>query len=85
MWSERRCPNGCSASAGRHFRAFELDVTDVDWCERSVQQVLDEFGAVDVMINNAGVAHDSTFVKMTKEASRTSQQLIRVDLSTRHP
>lgn len=51
MWSVRRCPNGCSAWAGRHFRVIERDVTDVDSCERSAQQVLDEFDAVDVLIN----------------------------------
>jgi acetoacetyl-CoA reductase len=52
--------------AGRHFRSFEIDVTDFESCERGARRVLEEFGAVDVLINSAGITRDSTFVKMTK-------------------
>lgn len=52
--------------AGRRFQAFEADVADFDSCERCAKRVLDEFGAVDVLINNAGITRDSTFAKMTK-------------------
>jgi acetoacetyl-CoA reductase len=52
--------------AGRQFRSFEIDVADFDSCARGAHQVLEEFGTVDVLINNAGITHDSTFVKMTK-------------------
>jgi acetoacetyl-CoA reductase len=52
--------------AGRRFQAFEADVADFDSCDRCAHRVLDEFGAVDILINNAGITRDSTFVKMTK-------------------
>jgi acetoacetyl-CoA reductase len=52
--------------AGRRFQSFEADVTDFDSCERCAHRVLDEFGVVDVLINNAGITRDSTFAKMTK-------------------
>ena len=52
--------------AGRHFQSFEVDVTEYDSCARCAQRVLAEYGAVDVLINHAGIARDSTFAKMTK-------------------
>ncbi|OUL80660.1 acetoacetyl-CoA reductase [Paraburkholderia hospita] len=52
--------------AGRNFHTFEADVTDFDSCARCARRVLAEFGAIDVLVNNAGIARDATFVKMTK-------------------
>lgn len=63
--------------AGRHFQAFEADVADFGSCERCAQRVLDEFGVVDILINNAGIARDSTFEKMTKSDWDT---VLRTDL-----
>ncbi|MGU7785022.1 beta-ketoacyl-ACP reductase [Burkholderia sp. PU8-34] len=52
--------------AGRTFQAFEVDVADFDSCQECGRRVLDKLGRVDVLINNAGITHDATFVKMTK-------------------
>src|SRR5262245_15446036 len=52
--------------AGREFCAFEADVGDFDSCEACARRVLDEFGRVDALINNAGVTHDAAFAKMSK-------------------
>ncbi|KVT41269.1 beta-ketoacyl-ACP reductase [Burkholderia ubonensis] len=52
--------------AGRTFHAFEVDVADFDSCQECGRRVLDKLGRVDVLINNAGITHDATFVKMTK-------------------
>jgi acetoacetyl-CoA reductase len=53
-------------AAGRRFESYELDVADYDSCHRAAERVLAEFGQVDVLINNAGITCDHTFVKMAK-------------------
>ncbi|MCC8402497.1 acetoacetyl-CoA reductase [Paraburkholderia sp. MMS20-SJTN17] len=53
--------------AGREFHAYEADISDLDSCARCAQGVFGELGAVDVLINNAGITHDTSFAKMTKE------------------
>lgn len=42
-----------------------IDVTDQVACEQALNAVLDEFGRVDVLVNNAGITRDTTFKKMT--------------------
>ncbi|BCG01219.1 beta-ketoacyl-ACP reductase [Paraburkholderia sp. PGU19] len=51
---------------GRHFHAYEADVSDFDSCERCAKRVLDELKKVDILINNAGITRDMTFARMTK-------------------
>ncbi|WP_336816958.1 acetoacetyl-CoA reductase [Burkholderia gladioli] len=53
-------------AAGRVYRAFELDVSDYDSCQRCAREVNDAFGHVDVLVNNAGITRDASFSKMTK-------------------
>lgn len=52
--------------AGRDFKAYAVDVADFESCERCAEKVLADFGKVDVLINNAGITRDATFMKMTK-------------------
>ena len=42
-------------AAGGRARTFPLDVTDADHVDRAVQGVLDAWGQIDVLVNNAGV------------------------------
>jgi len=51
---------------GYDFRAYPCDVTDWASCQRCVQQVTADVGAVDVLVNNAGITRDMTFKKMDK-------------------
>jgi acetoacetyl-CoA reductase len=51
---------------GYGFRAFPCDVADFDSCKTCVDTVTKEVGAVDVLVNNAGITRDMTFKKMTK-------------------
>jgi acetoacetyl-CoA reductase len=51
---------------GYGFKGFACDVTDFDSSKTCVDQVVKEFGKVDVLVNNAGITRDMTFKKMTK-------------------
>ena len=51
---------------GYGFKAYPCDVADFDSCKACVEQVTKEVGAVDVLVNNAGITRDMTFKKMTK-------------------
>jgi acetoacetyl-CoA reductase len=51
---------------GYGFRGFPCDVTDFDSSKACVDQVVKDFGKVDVLVNNAGITRDMTFKKMTK-------------------
>jgi acetoacetyl-CoA reductase len=46
--------------------AVACDVADMDSCTRAVALVQDKVGAVDVLVNNAGITRDMTFKKMDK-------------------
>ncbi len=46
--------------------AVPCDVADFDSCTRAVAEVQKQAGAVDVLINNAGITRDMTFKKMDK-------------------
>jgi acetoacetyl-CoA reductase len=52
--------------AGRKFHAFELDVARYDSCAECARRVVAEFGAVDVLINNAGITRDASLMTLTK-------------------
>jgi 3-oxoacyl-[acyl-carrier protein] reductase len=53
--------------AGGTARAYEADVTDVQQADRLVAEVIDEYGGLDVLVNNAGVTRDGLLMKMTEE------------------
>lgn len=58
------------------FHGFYCDVSDWDSCVKFGEKVIAEFQQVDVLVNNAGITRDSTFVKMTvqqwQEVMRTN-------------
>ncbi|MEX0591669.1 MAG: beta-ketoacyl-ACP reductase [Xanthobacteraceae bacterium] len=47
--------------------AFKWDVSSYDSCIDGVKKVQAELGAVDVLVNNAGITRDGMFHKMTAE------------------
>jgi acetoacetyl-CoA reductase len=53
-------------AAGRRFESYELDVADYDSCHSAAERVLADLGQVDVLVNNAGITCDRSFVKMAK-------------------
>ena len=48
-------------------RGFESDATSFDAAHEVVKRVLDEFGRIDVLVNNAGIVGDSLLLRMTEE------------------
>ena len=51
---------------GYDIMAVACDVSDFDSCTRAVAEVHTKAGAVDVLVNNAGITRDTTFKKMNK-------------------
>jgi acetoacetyl-CoA reductase len=51
---------------GFEFHAYPCDVCDLAACDACIAQVVRELGAVDVLVNNAGITRDMTFKKMDK-------------------
>ena len=53
---------------GRGYTMFAVpcDVCDIESCAKAVDQVQKKLGAVDVLVNNAGITRDMTFKKMDK-------------------
>ena len=49
---------------GHRAMLAQADVADYQDCDRMSREVLKEFGHVDILINNAGINSDHTFVKM---------------------
>ena len=51
---------------GYNMLAVPCDVADMDSCQAAVASVTAQLGAVDVLVNNAGITRDMTFKKMDK-------------------
>jgi len=51
---------------GFDFKAYECDVADYDSAQACVAKIHAEVGAIDVLVNNAGITRDMTFKKMDK-------------------
>lgn len=45
-------------------RGLALNVTDVDSIEATLKTINDEFGAIDVLVNNAGITRDNLLMRM---------------------
>jgi acetoacetyl-CoA reductase len=46
-------------------KAYRWDVSDFDACQNGVKAIEGELGAVDVLVNNAGITRDGTMKRMT--------------------
>ena len=55
------------ASRGTEVLAIQGDAADFSSAEATVKQVIDTFGSLDVLINNAGVTRDNLLIRMTEE------------------
>jgi 3-oxoacyl-[acyl-carrier protein] reductase len=55
------------AAAGGKATGFLVNVTDKASIAQMVQGVMDKYGRIDVLVNNAGIVDDALFRKMTDE------------------
>jgi 3-oxoacyl-[acyl-carrier protein] reductase len=46
----------------------KTDVTDLDQAEALAETTVEQFGGIDVLVNNAGITRDATLKKMSEEA-----------------
>jgi len=63
---------------GRRALTVETDVSVPEQCDRLVARAMDEFGRVDVLINNAGIAHA---IPATRETPEQFRSVIEVNLN----
>ncbi len=56
------------AEAGGVADIFQADVSQREEVQRMKKQVVARFGRVDLLVNNAGITRDRTFVRMDEEA-----------------
>lgn len=47
--------------SGTDVLSIVCDIADYEQCQTSMRQVIDHFGGIDLLINNAGVSHSSRF------------------------
>ena len=56
-----------AASDGAEVSVHQGDVGSAEDCRRTIQEVIDRHGRLDILINNAGITIDKTVAKMTEE------------------
>jgi 3-oxoacyl-[acyl-carrier protein] reductase len=52
---------------GRRAKAYKVDVSEFEAAQNLVKEALEEFGHLDILINNAGMNWDGVIWKMTEE------------------
>ena len=52
---------------GVQVRAYQSDAAQFDQAEALVSQVIEDFGSVDILINNAGITKDNLLMRITEE------------------
>jgi 3-oxoacyl-(acyl-carrier-protein) reductase len=52
---------------GVRTNAFQADVADAEAVEKMVGAVIEEFGPVQILVNDAGITRDRSFVKMSRQ------------------
>ncbi|HTD93747.1 MAG TPA: 3-oxoacyl-[acyl-carrier-protein] reductase [Chitinophagaceae bacterium] len=67
------------SALGVKARAYKSNAGDFAQCESFVNDVLKEFGSVDVCVNNAGISRDNLLLRMTPEQW---DDVIRINLNS---
>lgn len=56
-----------SLSSETQIKAYQSDASDFDAAQKLVDDVIAEFGKIDILINNAGITKDNLLLRMSKE------------------
>lgn len=56
-----------TSARGFDFKAYQVDVTDTEGCQKMIAQIEQDLGPIDIIVNNAGITKDTTLRKMTKD------------------
>ncbi len=54
-------------AAGRKGKAFQADAVDYNKAEEVIKDIVDEWGSLDVLVNNAGITKDNLILRMSEE------------------
>ena len=52
---------------GSNSKAFKFDVSNVALCEENIQKIVEEYGKINILVNNAGITRDGLFIRMPEE------------------
>lgn len=63
---------------GNNTKFYHVDTTSYEQVEKAAKQTFQDYGKIDILINNAGITKDATLAKMTIEQW---QQVINVNLN----
>ena len=55
------------ATFGVKVKPYVSDAADFEATHKTVEQIKQDFGAIDILINNAGITHDGLMMRMTEE------------------
>jgi len=55
------------SESGGVVKGFKSNAADFDAAQQLVQDVVEEFGTIDVLVNNAGITRDNLLMRMTEE------------------
>lgn len=55
------------SGSGINMKAFQSDAGRYSDCENLIHQVLEEWGHIDVLVNNAGISKDNLLMRMSEE------------------
>lgn len=48
-------------------KSYKFNVADKEACSKAVEEVLNDFGKLDVLVNNAGITRDGLFMRMNAD------------------
>lgn len=52
---------------GSNSEAFRFDVTDIDAVNGEIAKIVEKYGKIDALVNNAGITRDGLFMRMNAE------------------